>query len=156
MTRGQNEQVFESVLREPGVRKIVLKRRNRIKTYVSTLVAERSGQWEAYSEAELVEPRPKVELNIANLQQHIAENQAYYERIDNALQSSGQDAVAVVYEDLGDPLEHVRLLAALGVLCRSVPLVARSVKQNPTDLRRLVSNFDEVLVKLQGTDMVRS
>ena len=78
MTRGQNEHVLEEVLRDPGVRKIVLHRRNRIKTYVSTLVAERSGQWEVYREADLVEPGPKLELNVSDLRTHIATNETYY------------------------------------------------------------------------------
>jgi LPS sulfotransferase NodH len=154
MTRGQNEQVLANVLRDPGVRKIVLKRRNRIKTYVSSLVAERSGQWEVYSDADLIEPRPKVELNLTDLRKNMAANEAYYGEIETALRSCGQDALAVSYEDLESTAEHARLLAYLGVENTSVPLVARSVKQNPTDLKRLVANYDEVLNELQGTELV--
>jgi LPS sulfotransferase NodH len=153
MTRGQNEEVLRHVLFETAVRKIVLKRRNRIKTFVSSLIAERSGQWEVYSEADLVEPRPKVELNVSDLHRSVAENEAYYVGIDSVLQSSGQEALAVAYEDLGDPVEHLRLLATLGVSCRSGRLVARSIKQNPTDLRSLIANYDEVLDSLRGTEM---
>jgi LPS sulfotransferase NodH len=155
MTRGQNELVLENVLRDPGVRKIVLHRRNRIKTYVSTLVAERLGQWEVYREADLVEPRPKVELNVSDLRTHIAANEAYYAQINTVMRSSGQTGLEIAYEELARPAEHSRLLAFLGVIGRSVPLVGRSVKQNPTDLRQLVANYDEVLYSLRGTDLDR-
>ena len=88
MTRGQNEDGPGNVLRDPGVRKIVLKRRNRIKTFVSTLVAERSGQWEVYSQADLVEPEAEGRAERRpNCSRHIAENDAYYARIEDAMRS---------------------------------------------------------------------
>lgn len=31
--------------------------------------------------------------------------------------------------------------------------MAASVKQNPTDLRRIVSNYDELLIAMRGTVM---
>jgi LPS sulfotransferase NodH len=154
MTRGQNEQILAKVLLDRSVRKIVLSRRNRIRTYVSSLVAERSGQWEVYSEADLIEPRPKVDVDVSDLHRQVAQNEAYYARIERALQFSGQEALAVVYEDLGSSAEHSRVLAYLDVADASVPLFARSVKQNPGDLRRLVANYDEVLSSLRDTEMV--
>jgi LPS sulfotransferase NodH len=154
MTRGQNEQVLENVLRDPGVRKIVLKRRNRIKTYVSTLVAERSGQWEVYSEADLIKSKPKVELSVTDLRTHIALNEVYYARIDAELRFTGQEALDVAYEDLDNPAVHSHLLGELGVTRRSIPLKSRSIKQNSSDLRQLVANYDEVLKALKGTEMV--
>jgi hypothetical protein len=84
----------------------------------------------------------------------MAENEAYYAEIERTLRFSGQDALAVSYEDLGSRAEHSRLLAYLDIENSSVPLVARSVKQNPTDLRRLVANYDEVLNALGGTELV--
>jgi LPS sulfotransferase NodH len=154
MTRGQHEGVFASVLHDPGLRKIILRRRNRVKTYVSTLVAEQSGQWEVYRAADLIEPRPKVTVNLADLNKQIAENQAYYATIDGVLQSSGQRSFQVAYEDLGSESEHRRLLDYLGASCRSLPLAARSVKQNPADLRPLVTNYDEILSEFRDTELV--
>jgi LPS sulfotransferase NodH len=154
MTRGQGEEVLEHLLHDRGIRKILLRRRNRIKTYVSTLIAERSGQWEVYNHAELIEPKPEVELKLPDLCRHIAENEAYYARIDAALRLSGQKAIEIAYEDLGDAVEHARLLGELGVARPNVPLVARSIKQNPADLRKLIANFDELLTALEGTEMV--
>ena len=108
MTRGQNEQALANVLADPGVHKIVLKRKNRIKTYVSSLIAEQSGQWEVYSDADLIEPRPKVELSVSDVRRHMAENEAHYSQIKNVLQCSAQNALAVAYEDLDSSAEHSR------------------------------------------------
>lgn len=153
MTRGQNELVLDEVLHDRCVHKIVLRRRNRIKTYVSNLIAERSGQWEVYSRAELIEPRPTVELNVFELHQHIAANEAFFARIDAVLRSTGQTGLDIAYEELGNRAEHLRWLEFLGVDDRKILLVGRSIKQNPSDLRRLVKNFDEIAKALRGTEL---
>jgi LPS sulfotransferase NodH len=154
MTRGQNERILAKVLGDPDVRKIVLKRHNRIKTFVSALVAERTGQWEVYSDADLIQHKPKVELKLEDLRRHMSENEAYYEGIDNVLRSTGQKALKIAYEDLGSAQAHSLLLGYLGVRDSLAPLIARSVKQNPNDLRRLVTNYDELLNALRGTELV--
>jgi hypothetical protein len=153
MTRGQNELVLAKVLRDPEVRKIVLKRRNRIKTYVSSLIAERSGQWEAYNEAELAGPKPKIELEIDQFHHHIRVNELYYDEIDAILRSTNQGALAVTYENLVNSSEAATMLSYLGIGCRSCELVPASVKQNPTDLRLLISNYDEVSAELEGGEL---
>jgi LPS sulfotransferase NodH len=151
MTRGQNKQALEKVLRDPEVRKIVLERRNRIKTYVSTLVAERTGQWEVYSAADLVAPGPRIHLDLDQLRQHIHLNESYYIEINDVLSSTGQRSLVVDYESLANPIEHRSVLGYLGIGASSYQLKARSVKQNPADLRALVSNYDELLGSLEGT-----
>ena len=153
MTRGQNDDVLCNVLLDPGVRKIVLKRRNRIKTYVSTLIAERSGQWEVYSGSELVGPGPRVDLKVEQLCEHIRINESYYAGINGLLDSTGQRSLVVDYENLASTEQGSAILAFLGVGDEARRLVPRSVKQNPADLRLLISNYDELLGSLQGSEL---
>jgi LPS sulfotransferase NodH len=152
MTRGQDEQVLEAVLGDRGVRKIVVKRRNRVKTFVSELIARRTGQWEVYDRADLVAERPRVEVDPAELRLNVAQNDAYYARLEAALRRSGQAFVAVAYEELSSDRERLRLLEFLGVRPAPEVLRASSVKQNSTDLRRLVANFDELAAALRDTE----
>ncbi len=77
-TRGQNEDVLKSVVEDTGVKKIVLRRRNRIKTYVSEKIAQETQQWEVYSRHELTMPRPRIHVDAEELLQHIAINQHFY------------------------------------------------------------------------------
>jgi LPS sulfotransferase NodH len=153
MTRGQTDDVLRNVLLDPGVRKIVLKRRNRIKTYVSTLIAERSGQWEVYSDSELVGPGPRVDLNLEQLREHIRINESYYAEINGLLGSTGQSSLFVDYENLASTRQRSTILAFLGVGDLARRLVARSVKQNPADLRLLISNYDSLLGALAGSEL---
>jgi len=153
MTRGQNADVLCNVLLDPAVRKIVLKRRNRIKAYISTLIAERSGQWEAYSDSELVGPGPRIDLDVEKLHEYIRINKSYYAGINGFLNSTGQSSLVVDYENLASAQQGSAILAFLGVGDPARRLVPRSVKQNPADLRLLISNYDALLGSLVGSEL---
>src|SRR5207237_10395049 len=45
MTPHQNQAVLDAMLHDPLVRKVVLRRENRVRTYVSRVIAETTGQW---------------------------------------------------------------------------------------------------------------
>jgi LPS sulfotransferase NodH len=150
MTRGQAEPILEQVLDDTGVRKIVLRRRNRVKTWVSERVAERLDEWEVYDEAQLAAARPLLEIDVRDLREHAALNEAFYGRIEAPLVESGQDFLRVCYEDLWSPEQHTRLLDFLDAAPADRALEPRSVKQNPRDLRQVLANFDELAEALHG------
>ncbi len=141
------------MLLSPRVRKLVLKRRNRIKTYVSTLVAERSGQWEVYSDSELVGPGPRIDLDIEQLCEHIRINESYYTEINDLLGTSDQSSLFVDYENLATTQQRSAILTFLGVGDERHQLVPRTVKQNPDDLRLLIWNYDALLGSLEGSEL---
>ncbi|MBM3777293.1 MAG: hypothetical protein FJW23_03505 [Acidimicrobiia bacterium] len=149
MTRGQHPAVLDAVLGDPGVRTIVLRRANRLKTYVSEQRAQATGVWEAYDHADVPKDRPLVRVDVAALRQHIAEQELFYAGVDAALAQSGAPALAVTYERLFDPDEQARMLGFLGLRDTRVPLSAASIKQNSSDLRDLISNFDELASALR-------
>jgi hypothetical protein len=151
--RGQPDEVLRALLQDGGVAKIVLKRRNRIKTFVSVLMSQTTGQWEVYNEAELIRERPRVQVSTEELHRNISLNDEFYRTVETALAGSGQEYLGVYYEDLADDRERRRLLKFLKVAPDVSVLRVPSVKQNPTDLRRIVANFDELSRALGGTDL---
>jgi LPS sulfotransferase NodH len=150
---GHDPVVLQALLEDRGVRKIVLRRRNRIKTFVSELIAFKTGQWEVYRQGELIRDRPKVHVDLAELRQHIARNEEYFQGIDQFLQSSGQPCLRVWYEDLFADAVRLDLLRFLGVTPSLGNLSITSVKQNPKDLRELIANIAEVQSALAGSDL---
>jgi hypothetical protein len=149
--RGQNDTMLRAVLGDHDVRKIVLSRRNRVKAYVSTLIAELTGQWEVFRETDLIRDKPKVEINVDRLQRHVEMTVNYYAEIEESLRNSGQTRLRIAYEDLLQPRQHEQWLDYLGLPSDSFPLVAETVKQNPIELRQLVSNYEDLLDALRGT-----
>jgi LPS sulfotransferase NodH len=142
-TLGQSEEVLESVVHDRAVRKLVLRRGNRIKTFVSQKIAETTCQWEVYEAQELAMPRPRVHVDPDQLLEHIATNQKFYGDLSDDLLKTGQPHLTIDYETLFDGRVRNRMLEFLNVETE-FSLHATSVKQNATDLRESISNFGEL------------
>lgn len=156
MTCGQNETALYAVLRDPAVRTIVLRRENRVRTFVSRLIAEQTGQWEVYDEADLRLPRPRVRVDVDALRRSIAENEAYYAELERVRQSTRQAFLSVSYERLVAGGERSRLLEFLGLPAApgaEDTLLVRSARQNGARLEQLTANFPELRAALSGTDL---
>ena len=152
-TRGQNERVLNHVLDTQEIQKIVLRRRNRVKTYVSDLIARKTNQWEVYNPRELAFPRPQVAVDAKALRQHVEQNQQFYSRLENTLKQTRQEYLELTYELLLTAGEQSRVLDFLHPTRCRVPLTPSSVKQNPMDLRQSIANYDELLTQLSGCEL---
>jgi len=156
MTHRQNESVLDAVLHDSGVRKIVLRRQNRVRTFVSQRISEELDQWEVYRESDLVAERPKVRVDPAALQASVAENETYYGEVEELLEDTGQPFLRVSYEQLLTGAEHRRVLEFLGLpdAARAADsLRIRSVRQNAGSLRELITNYAELENALAGTSL---
>ncbi len=153
LNRQQNREVFQSILINPQVRKLVLSRRNRIKTFVSEMLAEQTGQWESYETSRTSAGKRKVCIELKALLAHIALNQDYYAHIQESLETTGQTFLRVAYEDLKFEEEWMRILKFLEVSPIAWPLTPGTRKQNSTDLRDLISNFTELDAALAGSEL---
>jgi len=150
----QNGPVFDAVLADPRIRKIVLKRRNRIKSFVSLLLARQTGEWVIYNDEATPGARPKVQVDEAELQRHIAFNDAYYAEIEAAIQQRGHLGHVLYYEDL---FSETSLRATLKFLDVAEPdpalLAGQTWKLSSTSLRDLVVSFDSLESSLRGTPL---
>ncbi|MGA3239238.1 MAG: dihydrofolate reductase family protein [Bryobacteraceae bacterium] len=154
VNRGQNEIAFHVILTDVTVRKIILRRRNRVKTFVSELIAERTGQWESYEFSDFSRPSPAVEIDANKLCQYLTVTDDYYRGIENRLLSTGQRVLQVTYEDLSSAREQQRILSFLGVSTSVPALIPVTRKRNQADLRSLVSNFDELRSGLKNEELI--
>ena len=152
MTRGQNDAVMRSLVEDSGVLKIVLYRKNRIKTFVSELVARQTGQWEAYAGDEVVTGTPKLRVDVESLKAHADLNERFYDDIRHSLQGKRQPCIEMFYEDIFSGSEHIRLLGFLGVDATQARLAHSSIKQNDSDLRNIIENFHELELALEGSE----
>ena len=91
-TRGQSPTILEHVLNETTIKKIVLRRRNRVKTFLSEKIAQRTQQWEVYEQRDLVES-PMIHVDEAELRTHVNMNEAFYRDLDLAVAASQQPVV---------------------------------------------------------------
>jgi hypothetical protein len=152
LNRDENDDAAGVLLRDPSVRKILLRRRNRVRTYVSEEIARLTGIWESF-DAPVETAIPAVHVEADDLVRHSALNAAYYAAIEEALHAAGQGWFGTYYEALEDPGELTGILAFLGVEAHA-PLPAASHKRGPADLGAVVENFDELAGALRGTALL--
>jgi LPS sulfotransferase NodH len=152
MTRGQDAAVMQGLINDSGVLKILLQRRNRLKTFISEELARQSDQWEVYSKHELVTETPRLHVDIKAFWAHCELNESYYKDIEHALQVGGQTWTETAYEDILNEREQVRLLEFLSVESTESTLRQASVKQSDRDLRTHIENFHELERAFEGSD----
>lgn len=138
---GHDLRIRDRVLADPRCAKIILSR-NPAETYVSRKIAEQTGQWK------LTGFRRRRSARVAfvphEFESHLSEVQAERLEIERALQTGGQAAFHLNYDDLGDLDIFNGLLRFLGLAHRIEALPSRLRKQNPAAMPENVINFAEM------------
>lgn len=139
--------LLRDLVREPGVRKVVLRRENRVRAFVSRTRAELTG-WYTH--------RPYDRLRVALEPEELLAYADRYDRFyaDVRDQTVGSPALFVSYEHLGEPATHSTMVEFLGVRPSGLPLSATLRRQSSGSLRAAIANFDELTEALAGTSLL--
>ncbi|CUS46495.1 hypothetical protein MGWOODY_Smn2057 [hydrothermal vent metagenome] len=149
----QHEAAYRAVLPDHGVRKILLKRRNRVKSFVSLLLARQTGEWVVYDDRGAPAPRPRVHVDPLALMENIALHERFYAETERSLNETAQDHALLWYEDLFSPEGIEPALAFLGAAGRPAQPQGQTWKLTPVALRETISNFDTLSEELRGSDL---
>ncbi|MEZ5714623.1 MAG: nodulation protein NodH [Paracoccaceae bacterium] len=141
--------VLEEILTNPRCGKIVLTR-NPVESYVSWKIAQETGQWKLTNVAKRKDARARFDGK--EFKAHLEELQDFQITLMRALQTTGQTAFYVAYEDLQDVEVMNGIAAWLGVPDRLEGLDKNLKRQNPEPLSQKVENFDEMERALSGLD----
>ena len=141
--------VLDIVLNDPRCAKIILTR-NPAESYVSWKIAQATGQWKLTN----VKRRKasKISFEGVEFEQHIAALQEFQVFLLKRLQTSGQTAFYVAYEDLQSIDVMNGMARYLGADEHLETLDETLKKQNPSSLQDKVSNFEDMQTALAGGD----
>lgn len=141
--------VLPMALADPRCAKIVLTR-NPLDSYVSWKIAQATGQWKLTNVAKRKEGLATFDAR--EFTAHLDRLQGFQIALLRGLQTTGQTAFYLAYEDLQDLAVMNGLLAWLGVPGRLTDL-DRSLKvQNPEPLSAKVGNFADMRAALAALD----
>lgn len=148
--------VLDLVLDDPAVAKIILTR-NPVESYVSWKIAQTTGQWKltdmkAHKTAQAV-------FDAEEFEAHLEALQAFQLKLLNRLQTSGQTAFYVAYEDLQSVDVMNGIATYLGVPELLEDRDKNLKKQNPSPLSEKVSNYaamEAALARLDRFDLTRT
>ena len=141
--------VLDLALDDPRCAKIILTR-NPLDSYVSWKIAQTTGQWKLTDVKRRKEARARFDPN--EFARHVEALQDFQVLLLNRLQSSGQTAFYIAYEDLQDVNVMNGLARWLGVPGRLEQLDKSLKRQNPGPITSKVSNVDEMIEALSGLD----
>ena len=141
--------VIAHVLADPDCAKIVLTR-NPLESFVSLKIAAATDQWRLTNMRH--HRAARVRFEAAEFAAHLEVQQGWQRRILHALQTGGQAAFHIHYEDLGDVAVLNGLAAWLGLSSRLEAADSRLKRQNPEPLRDKVENPEEMEAALAGLD----
>ncbi|MCA1778443.1 MAG: hypothetical protein LC637_03385 [Xanthomonadaceae bacterium] len=153
MTGIQDRHAFAHILATVTMRKILLKRCNTLRELVSHKIAEQLNQWEVYDGDMLVHHRPRVTVEVDELERRARVNQQHYQSIVKRLQADRQEYLEVSYERLLGNDRHTTIAGVLDFLelSPSDDLELVSVRQNPQPLNELLENYDQLRHRLSDT-----
>ncbi|KNG93347.1 nodulation protein NodH [Pseudaestuariivita atlantica] len=141
--------VLEPVLADTACAKVVLTR-NPLDSYVSWKIAQETGQWKLTHHRGRKTAKARFEPD--EFSAHVARLQAFQVLLMNRLQTSGQTAFYIDYEDLQRVDVMNGLAAYLGVDGRMEALDPTLKRQNPGALRDKIENMEEAEAAMAELD----
>ena len=141
--------VLDTVLADDACAKIILTR-NPVESYVSWKIALETDQWRLMNTRRHTTARPKFDA--AEFEAHLEKLQQFQIHLLNRLQTSGQTAFYLDYEDIQSVEVLNGLAAFLGVQDRLKAIDTTLKKQNPEAIEDKVSNPKEMAASLARMD----
>jgi LPS sulfotransferase NodH len=135
-----------ALMRDQSIAKIVLRRENRVRVFVSNVRAATIKNWNAVPYDGLA-----IHVDHEELQEFARLYDAYYYWIDACLE--GQRVLRVSYESLFSPARLERLLEFIRVDPDPFQLSPTKQRQSHDGMRKAISNYDELAEQLAGTPL---
>ena len=141
--------VLDTILEDVRCAKIILTR-NPVESYVSWKIAQETGQWKL---TDMKAHKPgQAQFDADEFAAHLDALQQFQITLLNRLQTSGQTAFYVAYEDLQSVAVMNGLAKFLDVDEALEGLDTKLKKQNPSPISAKVRNYDEMLGALAQLD----
>ena len=133
--------VLPVILNDPRCAKIVLTR-NPLDSYVSLLIAQATNQWKLGDVK--TKRSAQVTFDPVAFEAHVTQLQDFQLHLQNALQTTGQSAFYIAYEDANDVAVLNGLAKWLGIGARIEAPSTKLKRQNPEPLDQKLTNFHAV------------
>ncbi|MBU2981050.1 nodulation protein NodH [Lentibacter algarum] len=148
--------ILNEILGDERCAKIILTR-NPAESYVSWKIAKETGQWKLTNVKKRKDARAVFDAR--EFDAHLEQLQSFQLRLMKALQTTGQTAFYVAYEDLQDVDVTNGLAMFLQQDARLERLDKNLKRQNPEPLSEKVENFEDMqnaLAKIDRFDLTRT
>lgn len=144
--------IRETVLLNPRVKKVLLTRRNILRTEVSRQIADKTNEWIKFDDTTQCN---RIQFDLVQFWRHFEKTNGQIGKLKESLLERGQDHLEIFFEELTNESRDSVLKEFcdyLGVKQWEFKFADVKIKrQNPFTLRELLVNFEEVERGLTGT-----
>lgn len=133
--------ILHTIMEDPRCAKIILTR-NPMDSYVSLKIAQTTQQWKLGDVK--TKRSAQVRFDPVEFENHVTQLQAFQLRLQRMLQTGGQSAFYIAYDDANDLGVLNGLAKWLGIAARIEKTSTKLKRQNPEPLEQKLTNFDAV------------
>ncbi len=141
--------VLDAVLNDPACAKIILTR-NPVESFISWKIARQTDQWRLMNTRRHTTVQPT--FDISQFERHLEKIQSFQMLLLNRLQTAGQTAFYLDYEDIMDVDVLNGIAAFLGLKDRLKTIDSTLKKQNPEAIEDKVTNPEDMAAALARMD----
>lgn len=148
----QDREVWDIIRNDPNIKIIHIKRKNLLRTYISKLIAQKTGAWNSSQENVPIAKEDKqvtvdVEHCITELRDTISWEDTYGKKM-----FPQHPYMEITYEELTGNLQSTidKIMHFLSL--KKMRVNSKLKRQNPEKLKDLVNNYDELVNALSETE----
>ena len=148
----QDREVWDLIRNDPSIKIIHIKRKNLLRTYISKLIAQKTGAWNSRQESSPITKEDKqvtvdVEHCIAELRDTISWENTYGQQM-----FPEHPYMELTYEDLTGNLQSTIDAIMEFLSLKKMRVKSKLKRQNPEKLGDLVNNYEELVTALSETE----
>ena len=139
----QNEWVLQESLKDKTIKKIILKRKDILKSFVSMQIAMKTGSWSKYVKSG---EDKRIHFDREKFITYVMDINKYYNYLENNISLYGDDYLVIYYEDFLKKRQQTLndVFTFIGEEEYAVPGNDKFGRQNPEPLSELIINYDEL------------
>ena len=150
-----SKEVSNYVLRNKEIKKLILQRKNLLRSFVSLEIAFQTNVWfELKNSPEKQTEEVKIELDVRKFIRSAKSISNSFDTAIRSLEEQGQDYLLLQYEKMVSSKKEDICKKALSFISKEIKppvLKENSVKQNKGSLEDCLVNYDQVCRELKGT-----
>lgn len=139
----QNEQILQASAQDKTLKKIILKRKDILKNFISLKIASQTGSW---SSNVISNKDKRIHFDLQEFISYVNRMNTFYVNLENNIYLNNDDCLILYYEDfIADKQKKLNeVFDFLGESEFVLPVEHKFKKQNPEKIEDLVINYFEL------------
>jgi|SRR5690625_1447612 len=149
--QNQDDSILNRLIFDRGISKIILIRKNMLRSYVSYCIARETGVWSKHKGATVKLAR--VDINFEEFLEFFNKNNQFIRNVEKKLTDSDQHYLNLSFEEITTAFPLDKIESFLGIQAVLGDAEVEQVRQNPFSLKEIIINYDEIFQKLNDHNM---